>query len=49
MTVTALIKATDAWELAAELRTRVALDLAWEPASKLLEEIHDGDPLVRRD
>jgi len=31
------------------VRTRVALDLAWEPMPELIAEIHDGDPLVRGD
>jgi SAM-dependent methyltransferase len=29
-----------------DVRTRVALDLAWVPVSDLRAEIHDGDPLV---
>ena len=32
-----------------DVRTRVALDLGWEPVSELREESHDGDPLVRAD
>jgi SAM-dependent methyltransferase len=32
-----------------EVRTRVARDLGWKPVRQLLEEIHDGDPSVRRD
>jgi SAM-dependent methyltransferase len=32
-----------------DVRTRVAIDLGWEPLSELTEEIHDGDPLVRAD
>jgi hypothetical protein len=32
-----------------DVRTRVALDLGWEPVPELLTEIHDGDPLVRAD
>jgi chemotaxis methyl-accepting protein methylase len=32
-----------------EIRTKVAIDLAWKPVTELLEEIHDGDPSVRRD
>ena len=32
-----------------DVRTRVARDLNWTPVSELLEEIHDGDPSVRRD
>ena len=31
------------------IRTKVALDLGWEPVPELLAEIHDGDPLVRAD
>jgi len=31
------------------VRTKVALDLGWEPEVELLAEIHDGDPLVRAD
>lgn len=31
------------------VRTKVALDLGWEPVAELLAEIHDGDPLVRAD
>jgi chemotaxis methyl-accepting protein methylase len=31
------------------VRTRVALDLGWEPVLELMAEIHDGDPLVRAD
>jgi SAM-dependent methyltransferase len=31
------------------VRTRVALDLGWEPVPELMAEIHDGDPLVRAD
>ena len=31
------------------VRTRVALDLGWEPVLELIAEIHDGDPLVRAD
>lgn len=31
------------------VRTKVALDLGWEPVGELLAEIHDGDPLVRAD
>ena len=31
------------------VRTKVALDLGWEPVVELLAEIHDGDPLVRAD
>lgn len=32
-----------------DVRTRVALDLGWEPLPELRAEIHDGDPLVRAD
>lgn len=32
-----------------DVRSKVALDLAWEPVVELLPEIHDGDPLVRAD
>ena len=32
-----------------DIRTRVALDLGWRPLSDLIDEIHDGDPLVRAD
>lgn len=32
-----------------EIRTKVALDLGWTPVPNLLEEIHNGDPSVRRD
>jgi polysaccharide pyruvyl transferase WcaK-like protein/chemotaxis methyl-accepting protein methylase len=32
-----------------DVRTRVAIDLGWEPISELRGEIHDGDPLVRSD
>jgi SAM-dependent methyltransferase len=32
-----------------DVRTRVALDLGWEPIPDLRAEIHDGDPLVRAD
>jgi hypothetical protein len=30
-----------------DVRTKVALDLGWEPVEELIEEIHDGDPSVR--
>ncbi len=30
------------------IRTRVACDLGWTPLQELLEEIHDGDPWLRR-
>ncbi len=32
-----------------DIRTKVALDLGWTPVLELLEEIHNGDPSVRRD
>jgi SAM-dependent methyltransferase len=32
-----------------EVRTKVALELGWAPILELIEEIHDGDPSVRRD
>ncbi|MGB2637945.1 MAG: CheR family methyltransferase [Candidatus Acidiferrum sp.] len=32
-----------------DVRTKVALDLGWTPVLELLEEIHNGDPSVRRD
>lgn len=32
-----------------DIRTKVALDLGWEPVTELLTEIHDGDPSVRAD
>jgi chemotaxis methyl-accepting protein methylase len=32
-----------------DVRTKVALDLVWEPVPELIAEIHDGDPLVRAD
>jgi chemotaxis methyl-accepting protein methylase len=32
-----------------EVRTKVALQLGWAPIPELIEEIHDGDPSVRRD
>jgi chemotaxis methyl-accepting protein methylase len=32
-----------------DIRTKVALDLGWEPVPELLAEIHDGDPIVRAD
>src|ERR1700756_5892234 len=31
-----------------DVRTKVARDLAWEPLHELLEEVHDGDPYLRR-
>jgi chemotaxis methyl-accepting protein methylase len=32
-----------------DVRTKVALDLGWEPVPELMTEIHDGDPSVRAD
>ena len=32
-----------------DVRTKVALDLGWEPIPELRAEIHDGDTLVRTD
>jgi len=32
-----------------DVRSKVALDLNWEPVRELLAEIHDGDPSVRND
>jgi hypothetical protein len=32
-----------------DVRTRVARDLHWQPVPELLEEIHEGDPSLRRD
>jgi polysaccharide pyruvyl transferase WcaK-like protein len=32
-----------------DVRTKVALELGWEPIPELTAEIHDGDPLVRSD
>ena len=32
-----------------DVRTKVALELGWEPVPELRAEIHDGDPLVRAD
>jgi chemotaxis methyl-accepting protein methylase len=32
-----------------DVRTKVALDLGWEPVRELVEEIHDGDRSVRAD
>jgi SAM-dependent methyltransferase len=31
------------------VRTKVALDLGWKPVRDLMEEIHDGDPVLRDD
>ncbi len=30
-----------------EVRTRVASELGWEPVQELLDEIHEGDPILR--
>ena len=32
-----------------DVRTKVALDLRWAPVAELMDEIHDGDVLVRAD
>ena len=32
-----------------DVRTKVALDLGWEPVAELMAEIHDGDPSLRVD
>jgi SAM-dependent methyltransferase len=32
-----------------DVRTKVAVDLGWVPVAELVEEIHNGDPSVRRD
>ena len=32
-----------------DVRTKVALELGWAPVPDMIEEIHDGDPSVRRD
>jgi SAM-dependent methyltransferase len=32
-----------------DIRTKVAFDLAWSPVQDLLEEMHEGDPSVRKD
>lgn len=32
-----------------DVRTQVATELDWKPVRELLEEIHDGDPSVRKD
>ena len=32
-----------------DVRTKVALELGWEPIPELRAEMHDGDPLVRAD
>jgi SAM-dependent methyltransferase len=31
------------------IRTKVALDLGWTPVRESMEELHNGDPSVRRD
>jgi SAM-dependent methyltransferase len=31
-----------------DVRTKVACDLGWKPIQELLEEIHEGDPYLRR-
>jgi 2-polyprenyl-3-methyl-5-hydroxy-6-metoxy-1,4-benzoquinol methylase len=30
-----------------DVRTRVALDMKWQPVAELMEEVHDGDPSIR--
>ena len=30
-----------------DVRTKVARDLGWKPVQELLEEVHDGDPILR--
>ena len=32
-----------------DIRTKVALDLGWTPVRDLIEEMHNGDPSLRRD
>lgn len=32
-----------------DIRTKVALDLGWQPVRDLMEDIHDGDPSLRKD
>jgi SAM-dependent methyltransferase len=32
-----------------DVRTKVAHDLAWKPLQDLMEEIHDGEPILRSD
>jgi chemotaxis methyl-accepting protein methylase len=32
-----------------DIRTKVARDLGWKPLQDLMEDIHDGDPIVRSD
>jgi len=31
-----------------DVRTKVAIDLGWKPVRELMEEIHEGDPSLRR-
>jgi SAM-dependent methyltransferase len=31
-----------------DVRTKVACDLDWEPLQELLEEVHEGDPYLKR-
>jgi hypothetical protein len=31
-----------------DIRTKVACDLGWQPLEELLDEIHEGDPDMRR-
>jgi SAM-dependent methyltransferase len=31
-----------------DVRTKVASELGWKPVEELLEEIHEGDPCLRR-
>ena len=30
-----------------DIRTKVALDLGWRPVADLMEDIHNGDPILR--
>jgi chemotaxis methyl-accepting protein methylase/quercetin dioxygenase-like cupin family protein len=32
-----------------DIRTKVACELGWKPVQDLLEEIHEGDPVLRKD
>jgi SAM-dependent methyltransferase len=32
-----------------DVRAKVALEQGWQPVPDLIEEIHEGDPIVRRD
>ena len=32
-----------------DVRTKVATDEGWKPVAELVEEVHDGDPSLRRD